>query len=1078
MSKLELTPLQWQAVGLETLDRDMCIVAGPGAGKTTVLVERFIHLVYGGGSCLDILAFTFTEKAAAQLKDRLIGAFADRPEMRPQVERAYVSTVHGFCARLLRENALAAGVDPRFRVLDEREGPLLARQAAGETLDALYEENPQEVSRLLSGLAAPDLAQTLLDLHEAVLAAGTTPQKLVGGPAPPAALEELMDAAAGLLRKPPACKTAKQREKASEILEWARRLAALRGAPLSLAHFELLDGFRPGHVRDPRLHEIREELLPAALGDLIGRWYQPQRDLLIEALVRFDCLYRRMKAAAGALDFSDLERAAVALLESRPEIRRTVRSRFRQILMDEFQDTNRQQARLVELLRSPGCFYAVGDINQSIYGFRHADPEVFRVYREATAAAGGQVVELRENFRSRPEILHAAAAILNDAPGIEPHRLVPGKVFPEKREPSVEVMVALGEDAGSALEWEAGWVARRIRELLGTPMITEWEDGRPAGRRAARVEDFAVLVRNSKVIPAFTAAFEEQGIPYMVSRGQGFYSAREVADLCRLLRVIANPRDEISLAAVLRSPLAGGVSDETLLRLKQQGNLGTALKKAAENGTDERVRQFARKLEVWRELRRLVSPDRLLARALDESGYEAALGPRARANVEKFLGMLRAAAERRSLDEMIEDLEALSASEGEPEAAVEEAARCVRIMTVHSAKGLEFPVVFLAALHKGVDHGMGAACFSPELGLGMRWHNPATGSACDDAPMRDIRKERTRKEAHESERLLYVAMTRAEEHLALSFSKSAHAPAEWGKYVQEALGQDLEEPCGPRVEMLRAPGGEELAVRLQVVREGPPAPEPLAGLEAPALAAREPLPRPQGQYDATASVTSIVQFLNCPRRYYLGRYLGWQAGRKARPSELEDLPDAPEPDEMGAAGFGRQVHAILAGTYDQAADPEAARLAQGFQLSALGRRTARAQRVEREFDFVMAVEDVVLRGQIDLWFEENGRLVLLDYKTDDVTAGEAVEHARNYALQLQLYALALERLAGRLPDEAYVYLLRPGVAVPIGLQPLFLHAAEGVVREFREAQERLDFPLREGPDCPRCPFWRGLCPAR
>jgi hypothetical protein len=113
-----------------------------------------------------------------------------------------------------------------------------------------------------------------------------------------------------------------------------------------------------------------------------------------------------------------------------------------------------------------------------------------------------------------------------------------------------------------------------------------------------------------------------------------------------------------------------------------------------------------------------------------------------------------------------------------------------------------------------------------------------------------------------------------------------------------------------------------------------------------------------------------------------------------------------------------------------------------------------------------------------LWFEENGRLVLIDYKTDDVAASAAAEHAESYALQLRLYAMALERLVGRPPEEGYVYLLRPGVAVPVGLHPLFMHAAEGAVREFREAQDRLDFPLRKGPGCRKCPFWRGLCPAQ
>jgi CRISPR/Cas system-associated exonuclease Cas4 (RecB family) len=207
-------------------------------------------------------------------------------------------------------------------------------------------------------------------------------------------------------------------------------------------------------------------------------------------------------------------------------------------------------------------------------------------------------------------------------------------------------------------------------------------------------------------------------------------------------------------------------------------------------------------------------------------------------------------------------------------------------------------------------------------------------------------------------------------------------------------------------------------------------------------------------------------FALCPRRYYLARYLGWRGGashgKAAGPS---------------AAEFGTQVHALLAGAPAEGASPEALALVSRFESSELARRAARARRVEREFDFVMALEDVVLRGQIDLWFEEGGELILVDYKTDDVEPEEAVARADSYALQLRLYALALERCAGRLPDRAYVYLLRPDVAVPIALSAPLVADAGDVVRAMRKAQSEMKFELQDGDHCLRCPFYRGLCPA-
>ncbi len=184
--------------------------------------------------------------------------------------------------------------------------------------------------------------------------------------------------------------------------------------------------------------------------------------------------------------------------------------------------------------------------------------------------------------------------------------------------------------------------------------------------------------------------------------------------------------------------------------------------------------------------------------------------------------------------------------------------------------------------------------------------------------------------------------------------------------------------------------------------------------------------------------------------------------------------DEPERDRVDATEFGRQVHALLAGGDRAGANPEALALAARFESSDIGARAQRAARVEREFDFLLAIEDVVLRGQIDLWFEESGELVIVDYKTDDIAADHASSRASVYRVQLQLYAIAVERLTGRTPDRALLYFLRPNTPVPVELD---VPGAIAVVGEFRDAQDRVDFPLREGEHCRRCPFFHGLCPS-
>jgi RecB family exonuclease len=228
-----------------------------------------------------------------------------------------------------------------------------------------------------------------------------------------------------------------------------------------------------------------------------------------------------------------------------------------------------------------------------------------------------------------------------------------------------------------------------------------------------------------------------------------------------------------------------------------------------------------------------------------------------------------------------------------------------------------------------------------------------------------------------------------------------------------------------------------------------------------------------GQHDAKASVTSITLFESCPRKYYLGRYLGWQAAPRGQISRLREAVD----ERVDASELGRQVHDLLAELPVVNATAQARELAGRFQKSNLAQRARDAARVEREFDFLMDFEDVVLEGRIDLWFEEGGRLVLVDYKTDDVGSDEVVARAQDYVLQLRLYALALERLTGHLPDEALLCFLRPDATIGVSTSAEDLSAARSSIRAFQRAQSEMRFPLQIGAHCRRCPFYQGLCPA-
>ena len=990
--------------------QDVCVVAGPGSGKTSVLIERFAWLVEECGvRPTRILAVTFTEKAANEIKERLMTRFAARPDLRD--ERAWVSTIHGFCARLLQENAIAAGIAPDFTVLDQAPAERLARDAAEEALDGLFRERPGDMRRLIQALdlstedegRKPDLARSLLDVYDAMRLSGAPDLPEPKSPADDFPL------AFGLARDILA-EDVNRGAHAPQLREWAAQFLSLPPDRLTRHHFVVLESLARVNLnrvaKNSRARaaasDLKNEIIPRLQMQWLAVWNADLIELLRTAVSRIGALYREKRRRESTLDFADLEQEAIHLLESNDTVRRETSARFDHLLMDELQDTNRLQWRLVTLIQRN--LFAVGDVNQSIYGFRHADPTVFEDYRRTLQTAGATIDDLPENHRSRREILEAVSRALDGQIGIESRPFIATRCFSSPTTAVVERLVGQGD---RATEIEAGLVAARVRELVDS--------------EGYKYNDVAVLVRTLGCAQPFESAFDRFGIPFLVSGGGTFLETREVRDVLALLAALVNPLDDIAVVGVLRSPLAG-ISDEDLFRIGREG-WGA---------------EFAKLFGRLRPLAGFVAPDRLLVMALDESNYFAGLPDRARANLEKLFAYMRREHRRRArpLAETLEDLEALRAAHSEAEAPPQEAGNAVRLMTIHAAKGLEFPVVFVSALHRGPDRRKPVIAFS-HAGLGARWRNPASGKLSDPTHAALI-EEVKRKEQAEENRLFFVAMTRAEERLILSYAERSQ-PSAWQRLAEAAVPAATASDRDPAPPMRPT----------QAAKDSPS--EEL--LSSPAIA---------GQYDSAAAVTSIALFDACPRKYYLSRYLGIEPGAKVLPSR--------DQRERSAIDFGLEVHRILAG--EPGGSPEASEVAALFKSSEIGRRTARATRIEREFDFLFHIEDIVLRGQIDLWFEEGGELVLVDYKTDREARSEA------YELQLRIYALALERYSGRIPNRAVLYYLRSNRLIEVSLEPHELHAVRDVVRAFLTAQESLEFPLAAGEQCRRCPFFAGLCPAR
>jgi ATP-dependent exoDNAse (exonuclease V) beta subunit len=953
------TPEQERAIGAD--GRDILVEAGAGTGKTGVMVDRYCRLIGDEGVSPDsVLAFTFTDKAAAELRQRIRAELERRAagseraaELLGQVGGAWVTTIHGFCNRLLAGHPVAAGIDPGFRVLDAPEAERVAREAFDETLEDFLAEGDRGRVETVATYDVDGLRGMIGGAHAELRSRGFAEPTLPGQAEPDAhaAIAAAAEAAAEALSELGPGNG--NREK----LERAAALVA-SGAPRGL---DELASLRIQSKAQP-LVAYREAIDAAvARAAEAGEGGEAYRHVAL-LLELFSARFAAAKERRGAVDFEDLQILAAGLLE-RAEIGEAYRSRFSHLMVDEFQDTNRLQLRLIDALRGPRSeLMVVGDEFQSIYGFRHADLEVFREQRrEIEAAARGEAMELSGNFRSRPEVIGAvnalSGALLGDS--FRPLRVGAAPAEPLAGEgPAVELLLtaegweAEGIDLEPTVDGrtgpnflaEARFVAGRLRALA--------DEG--VGR-----SEMVVLLRAFTHLDAFEDSLERAGLrPYVVG-GRGYWSQQQVSDVCALLATIANPLDDQALFGALASP-AGGLMPDTLWLLRAAAGQGRhvwpAVEQAAGIGEPELaeperlaqvpaselklIERFATTICSLRERGTRLSLAGLIEAAIGETGYDLAVLTRSAgearfANVRKLTRMAAEfeAREGRDLRGLLDFLASRAETDAEAQAATSvEGHDGVRIMTVHNAKGLEFGVVAVADLARSLLPPVRAPLLvlgredEPTVGLQLRRLGAPVVNLYSYAELCDEAKER---DAEEGLRLFHVAATRARDRLILSGVVKAEGGGESiGKPVIERIadrfGIDREADSQLAVPPPEARDGLDACFEPSrvAVRVNLPSPErgaelaetqrtagstrPLGTGPAPLLERRPPaVPRRPLSYSA------IAAFEECPYRFYMERILGIAAGNSSAQAVDDDgAPSSPGAREKGAA-HGAAVHSLL-----------------------------------------------------------------------------------------------------------------------------------------------------------------------
>ncbi len=1117
-SELSLTDEQRAAV--QRREGDLLLDAGAGSGKTTVLVERFVRAVLEDGIEVGaILAITFTEKAAAELRDRIrarlrsLGAL----DAARATEGAFISTIHGFCARVLRANALAAGLDPGFEVLDRPAADRLADRAFDDALPAVAERVPELGELLASGGGVGAVRGAVFaafsELRSRGVAAPALPP-LAGAPELGPLRGALLSCAAAAARELGAI--ADPSPKVCTALERLGRVSVLAGTGGEVPWPGELDAIKlPGGNGAA----LSTDVCLAYGGALVEfraacahRWAAGTWVALDEMLREFGVRYAARKRAESALDFEDLELMSRDLLASDRSVRERYRGRFGQIMVDEFQDTNAVQLELIEAIADDNLF-TVGDAQQSIYGFRHADVELFERRAERLAVAGRRLT-LSTNFRSRPAILAVIDAAFADVLGDRFRPLVAGRS--ESADgggaagpgPLVELLIA---DKGS--EWEEIGIAAPWRIAEARALAARVASLVAAGDCAPG--DVVVLCRATTDLRAYERALEERGVPTYVIGGRGYWAHPQVVDLVCYLRALANPLDEEALYTVLTSPLVGCTLDALVILASVSRAAGRdpwwllrdpdGRLDALDAADRERFRLFA----VWfAEQRAAVGRsgvEELVERALDLSGYDLAMlampgGPRRLANVRKLMRLGRAYEAQDGPD--LRGFLALIAGRGagdprESEAPVEgEALDAVRLMTIHRAKGLEFPVVCVSDLGRVPWRTAPLLRLGRDGGIGIRLARPGSGGRENALDYDALRAERLETEAAEERRLFYVAMTRAQERLLLSGAVNlgrweyGYEPMAW---IGPAVVPDIAERTDAGVVQR---GGAEVAVAF--VRPGSEvgaAFVPPADVASAVLTAGAPVPPPPAALPALPvshlSYSALGDYARCGYRFYLERVL-----------RLPDAPPLiPPPTAFPGAGLsaterGTIAHAlleqldfrrpvvppdaaVLAGVRGEEA-AEIVALVEGFCASPLCARLGAASGVRREERFGFLLGGALVVGVIDvIGWEPGERALVVDYKSDRLEGSEPEALITGaYETQRLLYALAALRGGALEVEVAHVFLERvesPAVAVftrddVASLEQRLLALAGGLLdgRFAPAAEPHLGL-------CSGCPGENGMC---
>lgn len=1100
----ELNPQQQAAV--DSSARDLFITAGAGSGKTRVLTESYAAWVERiGRDALDsVLTITFTDKAAGEIAERVRQRLAAAPNsvgISRDMDSAWISTIHSMCSRLLRRHALEAGVDPMFKVGSEVQLGVLRYEAFEEVAHQALDEAGLGAS-LIRGFGLGSLFEGVEEIAEQLRSLGITPDQ-VQRIEPPGdwlsesarALEELISEYGSLPTRNATIEAnmASARELADALksaLESGTDMREL--AVLALGIKQEKRGSQEAKDLADRGRELATEVATNAAQQAVG----PFESAFLDMVAAYQSVYARMKSQRELLDFEDLQTKVIELLESHPEIAKRYAARFASVMIDEFQDTNGLQVRLIEAI-APGGFVTVGDEKQSIYRFRHADVDLFR----AKEAASSEVLPLSVNYRSDSALLGFFNDLFSRSPFWPGDYLKLESGVERDEEPDARADELFGPSRVTALLVDANACGddKHADEAI---ILAQHIQG--LVQRGCEQKDIVILMRTMTRADTYAGALRDLGMEAFVASGGTYFDRPEVADLEMLLRVIANPLDDEALAHVLAGPVTALSADTmALLRLSAgRGHLWSAALAVDVPGTNpwdlERLRTTVSVLSWARDHVGRMGLADLIHEMCERLEYDLTLfargfeGSRAWANVLKLARIAEEFEAENPGDPQafIDHLRLKREHEGRESLAAfaAENVDAVRIMSVHAAKGLEFPIAVAATLgHQYSPHSsimLGIA--DGRATIGMKLPCP-DGAPLDTAAHRHVVELENEADLEETKRVFYVACTRAEKALILCGRSNLEKPPEEDRpigWVRSALDSG----ASTDDESLRRIGDSVVRVLLPepTVCELPGAIRPCVD-EQTLARARQGLTSPiqvEAQAVERISYSGLARYRSCAYRFYATSVarLGSRAGR--------------EPEAESPTAFGSAVHAVLSLVSNGSLPSEdriaeicrAARLGQdrwslvrevatSYLSSDAAKRIAGCDRITREQPFAVPVGGLMLDGAIDLIAWDGSHAVVLDYKTGHTN--DQFDPTDAYRAQAECYAVAASAMGADSVEVSLVELENASRVITFAFDSEEMARARRGIETSIAAILAGEFAHLDHYDplvCAECPAMGNLCP--